>query len=219
MPTADLDGARVIRGPGTEWRRRARHALFGPRPLAPRIILTPFAALLETATRTQRPGGWWRSGDGEDVTVVQVPQGSASADAVLCLEDGIEITFVGACGLLALDREAAVGTIVEAATARAFDGTVGHRTWSGSLAAPPVTVATVRCLADSSTRHHQLTATAVVVDLETAWILSAGHTAGCPTRALLAVTDTNLDGAVFDTDFPTVLTQLHQALALAQTSG
>jgi hypothetical protein len=209
----------VISRPGPGWRRRARQALFGPAPLAPRLVLTPFASILNTATDSERPGGWWRSGDGEDVTVAQVPQGSACADAVLCIEEGTEITFVGACGLVAIHQEASVGHVVEATVAVAFDGTMGRRTWSGPLVAPAVTVATVRCLADSSATHDQLGATATVVDLETAWILSAGHAARCPTRALLAVTDTNLNGAVFDTDFPTVLTQLQRAVDLARIYG
>jgi hypothetical protein len=208
----------MIRRLDAGWRRRARQALFGPTPVARRVILTPFAAIVDTAAPTTQSDGWWHRADIDEHTLVQVPQGSACTDAVLCLEDGTEVTFVGACGALAGHEAASADTILEATTAVAFDGTAGQRTWPGPLTAPPVAVATVRCLADSSTRHDELRCTAAVADLETAWILSAGQLARCPTRALLAVTDNNVDGAVFDTDFPTVVTQLRRATDLALTS-
>lgn len=203
----------MISRPSEDWRYRARRALFGPEQVAPHVLLSPFATVVDTVGGAQTADGWWRRADTEDITALRVPQGSVCADAVLCLEEDTMVTFVGACGAHIDSEHIRVGTIVEATIATAFDGTIGRRSWQGPEAATPVEVATVRCLADSSIRHETLTGHCV--DLETAWLLAAAAVAGCPARALLAITDTNSGGAVFTTTFTDVTTLLQDAVTLA----
>lgn len=201
-------------GPQTsQWRHKARLALFGPGTVAGRVMLTPFATVLDAA-RGYEEAGWWRVTRAGGIVTAQVPQGSAVIDAVMSLEPGTQLTYIGACGLLAGGASELAGTVVEAAEATAFDGTAGWRTWPEPPVATPVTLATVSCIAESTTGHDGLGA--ACADMETAWVLAAARAAGTPARALLAVTDVNKDGAVFDTDFLEVAALLHQAAALAR---
>lgn len=202
--------------PSPAWRKRARHTLFGVTVPAPRVILTPFAFVLDHVTGTDQHDGWWRTRTTDELTVIHVPQGSASADAVLAFEPGHEITFIGLCGCLLGDPALPLGTVVEPITGTAFDATVGHRTWPRPPTATPVTVSTVRCFADSTTRHEQLADICDCVDMETAWILAAAQAAQCPARALLAISDTNREGAAFDNDTASVRSWLQVATEHAQ---
>lgn len=197
-----------------EWRHKARLALFGSALPARRVMLTPFRTVLDAAGEHKRDVGWWRVVRSGGIVTVQVPQGSAVIDAVMSLEPGTQLTFVGSCGLLADGARELAGTLVEAVKATAFDGTAGTRTWPGPLAATPTAVATVSCLAESTTRHHDLGV--ACADMETAWVLAAARAARAPARALLAVTDNNKDGDVFDTDFSDIAALLNQAAALAR---
>lgn len=195
------------------WRRRARRALFGTEAITRRVILTPFASVLDAVPGTER-GGWWRVRCGGALTVIHVPQGSAVADAVLALAPGHEITFVGLCGTT--DTGTRTGSIVDATRAIAFDGTVGKRNWASASRASSVTLHTVRNLADSTTRHRDLAAPGTCVDLESAWVLAASRVASCQARALLAVSDNNQDGAVFASDSAQVALWLEEALSHAR---
>lgn len=87
---------------------------------------------------------------------------------------------------------------MEALEATTFDGDANSRQWPTPLVAPPVRVATVRCLGESSAHHDTLAATADVVDLETAWIFAAAIAVGCEVRAVLAVSDSNAGGDIFE---------------------
>ncbi|WP_075764737.1 hypothetical protein [Actinoalloteichus fjordicus] len=123
------------------------------------------------------------------------------------------MTFVGACGTLRQGGPSVVGAMVEADRAVAYDGTTGRRTWATAPIAPTVAVATARSLADSSAGHHRLDADCV--DLETAWVLAGAAVAGCRARALLAITDGNREGAVFESDFGVVTEHLLRVARLA----
>ncbi len=194
-----------------DWRALARTTLFGQQSLPARIVLTPFASLLDRQSGVETEDGWWRVRRTRDVALVKVPQGSAAADAVLALEPGHEVTFIGLAGTLRGD-DIPPGSLVEPGVAVAFDGTTGNRTWSRATTLPEVRIATVRSLADSTLQHAALARDFHCVDMEAAWVLSAAARAGCLARALIAVSDANSEGAVFRTGFARVQALLDEAL-------
>jgi hypothetical protein len=182
--------------PGSERRALARETLFGGIQLHRRIVLTPFAVVRESIAGVDAESGWWPTRSATDISVVQVPQGSACADGILALEPEHELTFVGLCSSLLSTRQ--VGTLVEPTTALSFHGAVSVRRWRTEPSRNSGLIYSAAHLADSAMRHEEIMALAAYVDLETAWVFAAAADAGCNVRAILAVSDSDSEGAVLE---------------------
>ncbi|GHJ45900.1 hypothetical protein Cs7R123_32420 [Catellatospora sp. TT07R-123] len=208
-----------ITRPTEEWRRKARRALFGTEQLRRRVVLSPFAAVREEFTGADEDSGWWPVRHAKEVSVIQVPQGSVCVDAVLALEPGHQVTFIGTCGTLTAATPLPGRSLVEPERATAFDGTRGRRRWTtGPVVALGGHVRTVGHLGQSSAAHAELRRDADFVDMETAWVFAAALVARCDVRAVLAVTDGNQGGAVFETAYEDVAARLRAATAHANAS-